>query len=73
MGLRQGLEICIFSGPPVGLLQPLPSGTRCSWDAPFCPVAWLCLAPCQAGPGTTAERASFLRYAISSPKNNTLF
>lgn len=79
MGVGQGLGICIFNGSPgkAGAVTSL--GTHCPWDAPSCPVA-SCLTPCQAGPGTVAEvcvntpwaeRASLLRYAISSPKNNT--
>lgn len=73
MGLRQGLEIWIFSGPPSEAGAATPSGDTLLLGCALLPVASLCLAPCQAGPGTSAERASSPRYAISSPENNTLF
>lgn len=81
VGLRQGLGICILIGPPMRLMQSPPLRTHCPGTT-LLPLSPLCLVLCQSRPGTVAEvcvntpwaeQASFLRYAISSPKNNTLF
>lgn len=81
MVLGLGLEICTFKRSPGEVDGVTAFRIHCSRGTPLLPLPPLCLAPCQAAPGTVAEvcvdalwaqQTSLLRYAISSRENNSL-
>lgn len=73
VGLRQGLENLYFSVGPSGAVGAA-FGDTLLLGRPLLPCRLVVFSSChRLGLAPRLSRASFLRYAISSPKNNTLF